>query len=237
MMRKNLALFTGITMLVFSCTQQAELLNTLTEDEMEAGWTLLFDGETLNGWKGYNKKLNGWTVEDGTIMCLGIGPNHGGGDIMTVNQYENFELSVEWKISPGGNSGIIYLIHEDTVYHQTYDTGPEYQILDDLGWPEELKEVNQVGANYDMHPAVGKKVKPALEWNTSRIIKDGDRVEHWLNGKKVVEYTLWDEAWKESVQNCKWKDSPGYGQYKKGHISFQDHDHKAWFRNVKIREF
>jgi hypothetical protein len=222
--------------LLASCSTTTHELNELTPEEIDKGWVLLFDGKTLDGWKGYNKELNGWKVHKGTLMSEGIGPSNGGGDIMTVKEYDNFELSVEWKISKQGNSGIIYLIHETPEYNQTYSTGPEYQVLDDLGWPDKLNELNLTASNYDMHAAVGKDVKPAMEWNTARIIKDKDQVEHWLNGKKVVEYTLWDEAWEESVQNCKWKNYPGYGQYKKGHISLQDHDTKVWYRNVKIRE-
>lgn len=234
-MRFMYSLSAGLILLCAACTQSSEPSNSLTEKEKAEGWTLLFDGKTLDGWQGYNKELNGWVVEDGALMCGGLGSENGGGDIMTVKEYDNFELSLEWKISPGGNSGIIYLIHEDTAYSETYATGPEYQVIDDIGWPEELNAVNSTGANYDMDAPAGKVLKPVGEWNTARIIKDGDHVEHWLNGKKVVEYTLWNDVWKEEVANSKWKDYPGYGQYKKGHISLQDHDHPVWYRDIKLK--
>ena len=230
-------IFAVLAILCISCVQTPHAPNTLSEAEKAEGWQLLFDGESMDQWRNYLKDdLNGWVIEDGAMKALGLGSKKGGGDAMTVAEFENFELSLEWKLSEGGNSGIIYLIHEDTAYHQTYATGPEYQVIDDLGFPEELVEVHQTGANYDMQPPGEKELKPIGEWNTSRIKKDGPDVEHWLNGSKVLEYTLWTDEWKEMVDNCKWQGFPGYGQYKKGHISLQDHDHVIWFRNIKIRE-
>jgi len=210
--------------------------NTLTAEEKEQGWKLLFDGETFNGWHSFlEDTITGWTVEDGTLKALGMGGDIGG-DIVSDEQFENFELSLEWKITPEGNSGILYLVVEDTAYDAVYETGPEYQLLDDVGFPQELEDVQLTGANYGMHVARNKELKPVGEWNTSRIIVNNGHVEHWLNGNKVVEYELWTDDWKELVESGKWADYPDYGLAKKGHLALQDHGSHVWFRNIKIRE-
>jgi len=220
-------------------------LNTLTAAEEEQGWKLLFDGETLIGWHSYlEDTLTGWTVEDGSLKALGMGGDIGG-DIVSDNQFENFELSLEWKIGPEGNSGILYLVVEDTTYKAVYETGPEYQLLDDEGFPvpvndegvpEPLSDMQLSGANYAMHVAQDKELKPVGEWNTARIIVNKGHVEHWLNGKKVVEYEMWSDEWKELVKAGKWAEYPGYGSAKKGHLALQDHGSFVWFRNIKIKE-
>ncbi|UCG27866.1 MAG: DUF1080 domain-containing protein [Bacteroidales bacterium] len=212
-----------------------ETYNILTEEELQEGWQLLFDGETTGGWRGFNEESigDGWTVMDGNLVSLGKGADIGG-DIITEEEYENFELKLEWKISPQGNSGILYHVLEGD-YPAVYATGPEYQLIDDLDFPEPLEDLQTTGANYGMHPPAGAKIKPAGEWNSSRILIDGDHVEHWLNGSKVVEYTLWDTEWNELVQSGKWNDYPDYGKARKGHISLQDHGSMIWFRNIKIR--
>ncbi len=205
--------------------------NTLTDAEKAEGWTLLFDGKTLNGWHSYlRESAEGWTVEDGSISVVG-----GGGDLVTDDNYRNFDLRLEWKISPAGNSGIIYRVIEDPKYGQTYATGPEYQVLDDLGFPQELKPSQYAGSNYDMHAPSTKAVKPAGEWNQTRILVNGNHVEHWLNGKKVVEYELGSENWKLRMETSKWKDFPGYGTGETGKIALQYHDHPVWYRDIKIK--
>ncbi len=217
-------------------TGEALEFNTLTDQEKQEGWKLLFDGTTLNGWRSYLKDtITGWIVEEGTLKALGKGGDIGG-DIISEDQFENFELKMEWKIAPEGNSGILYLVVEDTSYTAVYETGPEYQLLDDEGFPEPLEDWQLTGANYAMHVAKDKELKPVGEWNTAKIVMDHGHVEHWLNGKKVVEYEMWSEEWKELVQAGKWKDYPGYGSAKKGHIALQDHGSFVWFRNMKIRE-
>ncbi|KPK84016.1 MAG: hypothetical protein AMS27_11135 [Bacteroides sp. SM23_62_1] len=220
-------------------------MNILTPEEEEQGWKLLFDGETLNGWHSFlEDTITGWVVEDGTMKALGMGGDIGG-DIVSDDQFENFELCLEWKIAPEGNSGILYLVVEDTAYNAVYETGPEYQLLDDEGFPvpvneegepEPLNDDQFTGSNYGMHPAQNKVLNPAGEWNTARIIINNGHVEHWLNGDKVVEYELWTDEWKELVQAGKWADYPGYGSAKKGHLALQDHGSFVWFRNVKIKE-
>lgn len=209
--------------------------NKLSPEEKEAGWQLLFDGKTTKGWHSFQKKsVTGWIVENGNLIALGQGGDIGG-DIVSDQNFENFELKLEWKISAEGNSGIFYHIIEND-YLAAYETGPEYQLMDDLGFPQHLEDWQLSGANYAMHPANNVQLKPIGEFNTTRIIVNGTHVEHWLNGIKVVEFEQWTNDWKKRIQNCKWKDYPEYGLAKKGKIGLQDHGNKVWFRNIKIRE-
>lgn len=211
--------------------------NVLTEEEKAEGWQLLFDGRTTNGWRGFRKDDltidEGWYAHQGMLASNGTGDDMKG-DIVTEEEFDNFILETEWRISEGGNSGIFYLVEEDE-YPTVYATGPEYQILDDQGYPEPLEDDQYTGANYGMHAPENAPVKPAGEWNTTRIVVDNGHVEHWLNGEKVVEYELWSDEWKERVASGKWSDYPDYGTYKNGHIALQDHGSQVWFRNMKIR--
>lgn len=216
--------------------QDERSANSLTEKEIQDGWKLLFDGKSLESWRKFNEDSvdEGWIVKDNCMIALGKGGDIGG-DIVTDRKYENFELKLEWKISAGGNSGILYHVLEGD-YPAVYATGPEYQLIDDIGFPQKLKELQTTGANYAMHPPKNAKIKPVGEWNSSRIIVNNPHVEHWLNGEKVVEYELWSDDWKEKVENGKWNEYPDYGLARSGHISLQDHGSKVWFRNIKIRE-
>ena len=216
--------------------QDEVLMNTLTEDEMEGGWKLLFDGKTANGWHKFNQDTidEGWIVENDCFVALGKGGDIGG-DIVTDQEFVNFELKIEWKISPGGNSGILYHVLEGD-YPAVYATGPEYQLIDDIGFPQKLEEWQTTGANYAMDQPKNAKIKPVGEWNSSRILVNDSHVEHWLNGEKVVEYELWTDEWKEKVKNGKWSEYPKYGLAHTGRISLQDHGSVTWFRDIKIRE-
>jgi len=170
------------------------------------------------------------------MVCLGASPDAHGGDIVTNEAYENFELRWEWKITREGNSGVMYHVLEGAKYHAPYETGPEYQMIDDNNWPEKLEEWQKTGADYAMNLANDKKkVKAIGEWNTSKIIFNKGHVEHWLNGKKIVEFQAWDEKWLKEKHEGKWKDYPDYGLAKKGLIALQDHGHKVYFKNIKIR--
>ena len=216
--------------------QSPTIQNSLTKHEKKEGWKLLFDGKTTQGWRSFKQdKVNdGWQVIDGNLVALGKGGDLGG-DIITVDKFEYFELYLEWAISEGGNSGIFFHVLEDN-YPTVYATGPEYQLIDDIGFPQKLEEWQKTGANYAMHNAENKQLKPVGEFNTSGIkVKDGN-VEHWLNGEKIVEYELWTDDWKERVKNSKWKNYPGYGLARKGHIGLQDHGSVVKFRNIKIRD-
>ena len=209
--------------------------NTLTEKEKKEGWMLLFDGESLDNWKRFHGgEVQGWKIIDGVLHNSGVGSDHGG-DIITKDEFENFELYLEWKIAPESNSGVFYHVNDEVV-DAIYRSVPEYQLIDDKGWPNQLKDSQYSGANYDMHAPRGAEVKPLDEWNTTRIVVNNPHVEHWLNGKKVVEYELWSDEWKELKANSKWAKTPHYGMAEKGHIGLQDHGGLTMFRNIKIRE-
>lgn len=211
--------------------------NTLTRVEKKAGWQLLFDGKTLNGWRMFkNKNADCWAVKSGELYCKGSGTDKSDlrADIITADQYENFELSVEWKISPAGNSGIMYHVTEDNIYASL--SGPEYQLIDDEGFPAKLEEWQKTASDYAMHNATSHPTKPVGEFNVTKIVVNGPHREHWLNGVKVVEFEAWTPDWYQRKAGSKWKDAPGYGMTKKGYICLQDHGSGVWFKNIKIRK-
>ncbi len=214
----------------------SETMNTLSELEIQEGWELLFDGKTMNGWRNFQSEdtPKEWKVEAGNLVALGLGGDIGG-DIVSEKEFENFHLKLEWKIVEGGNSGILYHVKEGD-YSAVYATGPEYQIIDDIGYPEKLENWQICGANYAMHVPINSKIKPAGEWNTSEIIVDGTMVKHFLNGSKVVEFEMWTEEWNTLVKNSKWTNYPDYGKASKGHLALQDHGSLTSFRNIKIKE-
>jgi Domain of Unknown Function (DUF1080) len=216
--------------------------NMLTEEEKAAGWELLFDGSTLDGWKRFNHDTIGplWSVKEGMIVCDGQGLGEGtaniGGSLITTRPFGNFELSVEWKISPGGNSGIIYHVVEGPKYKHDYETGPEFQVIDDGGWKDQLGDAQKAGSNYDMYPASAtKKVNPVGEWNTARLIYNNGHVEHWLNGEKVVEFDESSADFTERYKKSKWVDYPDWNKFKSGAIALQDHGAPVYYRNIKIK--
>lgn len=215
---------------------QTEESATVVED---AGWIDLFDGKSLDGWHGFNKtgEVNNWVVEDGALVCLGAAEGDTGGDIVTDGEYGNFELSWEWKVDKGSNSGVMYHVIEDPKYKAPYETGPEYQVIDDIGFPGKLEEWQKAGADYAMNlPNDKKELKPVGEWNSSKIIFNDGHVEHWLNGEKIVEFEAWTDEWNKEKAEGKWKDYPDYGTATSGKIALQDHGHKAYFKNIKIKE-
>lgn len=199
-------------------------------------WISLFDGKTLKGWRTYQHKPSGsWLVSDGVLYCKGNKEgNQQHADLITEEEFGNFELSIEWKIASGANSGIIYRANEK--YGASYESGPEYQLIDDSGYPGKLEDYQKTGANYAMDAPVINATKPAGEWNETRIIVNKGHVEHWLNGKKVVEYELWSDSWKAHKAAGKWKDKEGYGMSEAGHIALQDHGGEAWFKHIRIRK-
>jgi hypothetical protein len=214
--------------------------NVLSPAEKAAGWTLLFDGKTLAGWHGYNGQgLRAWAIEDCALKSVGTEGNYGSdkrADLVTDREFTDFEVSVDWKTSKGGNSGLMYGVVEDKKYDAPWKTGPEYQFIDDVGFPEKLEEWQKAGANYAMHlPNAQKQLKPVGEWNNTRIVVRGPHVEHWLNGKKILEFERWTPEWQKLRDSGKWKEAPDYGLAKTGRIVLQDHGSVFWFRNVKIR--
>ena len=217
--------------------QSDTTINQLTQQEKGKGWQLLFDGKTLDGWKTFKNKPGSWKVNDG--MLCSASADAGNADLLTNGVYENFELDIDWKLSPQGNSGILYLVNED--YDQTFLSGPEYQLIDDDNFPEKIENWQKTGANYAMNPPAVKAAKKPGEWNTTKIIVNKGHVEHWLNGKKVVDYTLWSDEWKKEKAAGKWKDTAGYAASKSGHITLQSSHSNVetsgiCFRNIKIQQ-
>jgi Domain of Unknown Function (DUF1080) len=220
-----------------SMTCWSQQKNMLTEQEKKQGWQLLFDGRTMNGWRTYkNKPTNSWEVSNGEFHCKRNEKNESDkrADLITESQYENFELEVEWKISKAGNSGIMYHVTEE--YDAPYLSGPEYQLIDDDGFPEKLADWQKTGADYAMYATTLHPIKAVGEYNTTKIVVSGNHREHWLNGVKVLEFEALTPDWNKRKAEGKWKDAVGYGMSKTGYICLQDHGSEIWFRNIKIKK-
>lgn len=221
---------------------KADKSNQLTDAEKKAGWKLLFDGKSLTGWRGFHNQQvpEGWGVADGCITKVKSGETvKTGGDLITVEQFENFEFSVEWKLEKGGNSGIKYLVSESLPPTGKSGVSFEYQVLDDDGHPDAKAGIagnRTAGSLYDLIPASkDKKLKPVGEFNQSRIVVKGNHIEHWLNGVKVVEFDRSSAEYKQHLAESKFKATKGFGEAKQGHILLQDHSDAVWYRNVKVR--
>lgn len=219
--------------------------NTLTQQETDEGWILLFDGETTDGWRGYNKDSfpdGGWVIEDGTLKVEGAGTGEAGGeggDIIFDQQFQNFHLSLEWKVSEGGNSGIFYL-GQELENRPIWHSAPEMQILDNANHPDAMlgEDGNrQAGSLYDLIPADPQNFKGHGEWNKAEVLVYRGTVVHFQNGEPVVEYHLGTPAWDEMINKSKFADySNVFGKFGPGYISLQDHGDDVWFRNIKLRE-
>jgi hypothetical protein len=214
-----------------------ETANRLTAAEKKAGWELLFDGKAIDQWRGYQKKdMTGlrWIARDG---CLALPPadghdTKGARDIVSRREYDDFELTWEWRIAPGGNSGVKYFVTED----RPAALGHEYQTIDDQRHPDASKrDSRRTGSFYDVLPAPAAKPRPAGEFNQSRVLVKGNHVEHWLNGAKILEYELGSEALKKAIADSKFKDVEGFEKHKRGRILLQDHGNEICYRNLKIR--
>ena len=204
-------------------------INQLSAKEQKAGWKLLFNGKSLDGWRNYKKPdapQKGWVVENG---CLKLQPNGGGGDIITIEQFTNYDLRWEWRIPVKANNGVKYLVSENRSA-----PGPEYQMIDDSLETESKK---MTASLYDiLPPAKERQVKLFGEWNESRILVKENHVEHWLNGKKVLSYELASPELKAAIAKSKFKDVKDFGEKIKGHILLTDHHDEVWYRNIKIRK-
>jgi len=218
--------------------------NTLTQAEIDEGWVSLFDGKTPEHFRGYNSETfpdKGWEIVDGTlhVMATGKGEAGGGGDIITKKMYKNFELSLEWKVSEGGNSGIFYLAQEKPD-QPIWKSAPEMQILDDEKHPDGKLGIDgnrAAGSLYDLIPGNKEIVKPVGEWNHVKVLVYKGTVVHWVNGKNVLEYHLWTDDWNTMVLNSKFKDYEDFlNTAEVGYIGLQDHGDDVWFRNIKIKE-
>jgi hypothetical protein len=204
----------------------------LSPAQVADGWRLLFDGRSLDGWRGYgmDRAPGGWTAEDGVLRFT---PGIEGGDLLHSERFSDFELALEWRIEEGGNSGIFFHVVED--YDWAFESGPEMQILDDAHHPDGANPLTSAGSNYALHAPVNPSIRPVGEWNEVRIRVEGPRVEHWLNGSKIVEYERWTDEWTALVAASKFAEMPGYGLAREGHIDLQDHGDPVWFRNIRVR--
>ena len=217
-----------------AATATSTATTAMGETDSTGAWRSLFDGQTTNGWRKYRGTgmHPQWQARDGMLIVTGRGGD--AGDIVTVDQYGDFELELEWKVPSGGNSGIFYRAAETA--ERIYETAPEYQVLDDARHPDGKNPLTSAGAAYGLYAPPRGIAKPAGEWNAARIVARGNHVEHWLNGMKVVDYELGSPDWSAKVQASKFKDWPGYGKSARGYIGLQDHGDTVSFRNIRIRE-
>jgi hypothetical protein len=238
------ALNLAITLLVAGCTHGAPPSppatapmgditppNIMSSDELAQGFRLLFDGTSTNGWRGYRMATmpEGWQAQGGTLM-----KERPTRDIISTEEFENFELRLQWRIAPGGNSGIMYHLTEQG--DAMYTSGPEFQVLDDSGHADGRNRLTSAGSAYGLYAPPAGIVHRAGEWNDSRIIVRGPHVEHWMNGVKVVEYELWSDEWRRLVAASKFAQWPEYGLAHRGHIGLQgDHPGRVEYRSIRIR--
>ncbi|PIQ49705.1 MAG: glycosyl hydrolase [Cytophagales bacterium CG12_big_fil_rev_8_21_14_0_65_40_12] len=238
---KKLLLLTLLAASISACSSGSK-------ETADNDWIILFDGTSTDGWRAYNGDAlpAQWVIVDGALTFDTEkkleSEMQGGKDIIYgAEEFDNFELYLEWKLPEGGNSGVFYHLKEN-VEGGIPEIAPEYQLLDDLKWEEinnaKLEEWQKTGADYAMHlPDLSQKiVKPAGEWNTTKIVFTPERVEHWLNGKLLLSFVPWSDDWYAKKAAGKWKDSPLYGTFKTGYIGLQDHDSPLWFKNIKIRK-
>lgn len=227
-----LAAFAALTVVMPRAgVSQAPAHNTLSAEEKAAGWKLLFDGKSTEGWRGYGTDTmpSGWQAVDGSLARVSRAA-----DIITKEQFGDFELVLDWKLEPRGNSGLFYRAVEglEWIYHGA----PEYQLLDDAGHNDGRSPLTSAGSLHSVYAVPRGVVKPGGEWNTTRVVARGAHIEHWLNGQKVVEYEQGSADWAQRVAGSKFANWPQYGKSMRGHIGLQEHGGRGEFRNIKIRE-
>ena len=241
-MRKTLFIL-SIASLALGCgsIKNSESMNQST-DQSGKDWISLFDGKSLDNWHTYGKSEAGaaWKVNEGVLFLnahnRAEGKVIGGGDLVTNEEFDNFHLKLEWKVSPKGNSGIIFYVHEDTTqYKNTYNTGPEMQVLDNDGHPDAKIHKHRAGDLYDLIASSTETVKPAGEWNLAEIISNNGKLDFKLNGVNIVSTTLWDDNWRTMLAGSKFATMPGFGTFKSGKIALQDHGDLVWYRNIMIK--
>lgn len=219
------------------------VINTLSDQEKSEGWQLLFDGQSMKGWHKYGGGPVGtaWKIADGVVyLDTSVKKDWqvaNGGDICTDEDFENFDLKLDWKIAPGANSGIMFYVNEDTVkFKHPYESGPEMQIVDNLGHPDGKIIKHKAGDLYDLISCSKETQKPAGEWNQAEIKCLHGKLDLYLNGENVVSTTLWDDNWKKMVAGSKFKEWPGFGTFTKGKLDLQDHGGMVWFRNIRVKK-
>lgn len=225
----------SILLLAVGCASQPAAEETPHEPaaSTEPAWETLFDGSSTDAFRAYKREDfpdKGWIVSDGALKTV---PGGDVVDLVTMERYDDFELSLEWKVSPGGNSGVMYNVSED--FPASWQTGPEYQVLDDEGHEDGKNPKTSAAALYALIAPEGKSLRPVGEFNEARILVKGNHVEHWLNGAKVVEYELGSPELTELIAGSKFAELPRFAQEPSGHIALQHHGQEVWFRNIKIR--
>lgn len=227
-------------MMLNACTGSTEKQNVLTDEEKQNGFTLLFDGETMNGWHIYNKGdiPSAWTVDSGKLICNPHAKNVKHGDLTTDKEFTNYELRFDWKISKAGNSGLFINVQESPEYGSTFSTGPEYQLLDDQGVePDYIKDLShKAGSVFGVVPNKSESLTKSGEWNSSRILQENGKFTFWLNGVETVSVDLKGADWAKMIADGPMSRYPGFGKAVKGHIALQDWTNGVEFRNIRIRE-
>jgi hypothetical protein len=239
---QKIILAAAVLIAVSACNPTKHGMNSLTTEQRNDGWQLLFDGKTTHGWHTYGATGIGaaWKVNDGTLWLDTSSKQDwqikNGGDIVTDEEFENFDLRLEWKISKNGNNGVMFYVHEDKPkYNWPWETGPEMQILDNEGHADGKIHKHRAGDLYDLIASRVETVKPVGEWNQVEIKSLNGQLDLYLNGTNVVSTRMWDDNWRALIAGSKFKSMPAFGTYHKGHIALQDHGNMVWFRNVMVK--
>lgn len=233
---------------MFCCCNTAKITtnaqpNSLTGKQKQEGWQLLFDGMHTSGWHSYglSNVAASWTIADNALHGDPSAKKDAAvtwsNDLVTDDEYKNFDFKADWKIAKNGNSGIIFYVHEDKDrYKNTYETGPEMQVIDNAGHPDGKIIKHHAGDLYDLISSSTEPVKPVGEWNHAEIIANNGKLDFYLNGQHIVSTTMWDDNWKQMVANSKFKSMPAFGTFKQGHIALQMHGDEVWYRNIMIKK-
>lgn len=249
MQHRSVALF---VLVILACTASAAAPpNELTPEEAQEGWELLFDGESFHGWRNYGAEpgaaIQGWEIQEGSLAMVrdtsdlrliwnAANPlSEGLLDLMSERRFQNFELKLEWKISPGGNSGIFYLVPDEST-RIGWDLAFEMQVLDNDAHRDGEIEKHRAGDLYDLKASASRPLRPVGEWNQVQIRLEGDRIQHWMNGVLLLDVQRSGPAWEAMLAESKFSGTEGYGQAKQGHLLLQDHGDPVWYRSIKIRE-
>lgn len=233
--RRMILLATAVVAVAVSLDAQSPQPNTLTPAEQKDGWKLLFDGKTIDKWRGFKRESmpENWTVVDGAITLT---TPRRAVDIISVEQFGDFDFKFDWQLAPAppaGNSGVMFYVTEEG--GQTYHTGPEYQVLDNATHADGKNPLTSAGSCYALYAPSKDVTRPVGEWNESRIVLNRGRGEHWLNGVKVVEFDMNSDEWKAKVLGSKFKEWPGFGVARRGHLAIQQHGARVAYRNLKIK--